>query len=99
MTPAPEDSSARRPDEEPRRAMSSVDIDSAVAAELAVLQAEHVALKREHQRLETGRDDLAAYRAHGLKLVMHQQRLSDFSTRLRRGDRSGAHAKPPACVS
>ena len=62
-------------------------IDSEGAAELAVLQAEHLALKREHRCLEGGggRDGLAAYRAHGLKLQTHRQRLTEFSARLRRG--------------
>ena len=63
---------------ERRCAMSGVDIDAAVGAELAVLQAEHVALKREHERLETGRDELAAYRAHGLTLRRHHRKATSW---------------------
>jgi len=65
--------------------MSPVDIDPEVAAALAVLRGEHVTLTREHQPLETGRADLAAYRAHAMKLRTHQQRLIDVSARLRHG--------------
>jgi hypothetical protein len=65
--------------------MSPVDIDPEVAAALAVLRAEQATLTREHQRLEMGWDDLAAHRAHAMKLRMHQQRLIDVSARLRRG--------------
>jgi len=75
--------------------MSAVDIDAALAAELAVLRTEHVALTREHQRLEMGRDALAAYRAHGLTLRRHHRRLSDFYARLRR-DRLASSTSGPA---
>ena len=60
------------PGEERRCAMSGVDIDAAVGAELAVLQAEHVALKREHERLETGRDELASVRDWPRRATLRQ---------------------------
>jgi hypothetical protein len=42
-------------------------------------------MTREHQRLETGRANLAACRAHAMKLRTHQQQLIDVSERLRHG--------------
>ena len=79
--------------------MSAVDIDAALAAELAVLQADHAALTREHQRLETGWADLAAYRAHGLTLRRHHRRLSDFYARLRRDRLASLTSGPAPAVS
>ena len=79
--------------------MSAVDIDPEVAVALAVLRAEHVALTREHQRLEMGRDALASYRAHGLTLRRHHRRLSDFYARLRRDRLASLTSGPAPAVS
>jgi hypothetical protein len=79
--------------------MSGVDVDAEMGAELAALRTEHVALTREHQWLEPGRGDLAAYRAHGLTLRRHHRRLSDFSARLRRDRLASLTSGPAPAVS
>ena len=79
--------------------MSAVDIDAALAAELAVLRAEHVALTREQQWLETGRAALGAYRAPGLTLRRHHRRLIDFYARLRRDRLASLTSCPAPAVS
>jgi hypothetical protein len=78
--------------------MSGVDVEAEMGAELAGPQAEHVALKREHQWLETGRADLAACHAHGLTLRRRHRRLSNFSARLGHGRLSSSTSMLPPAV-